>query len=48
MEDLGALGRLGLEDLLLFMYPKFILEWIIDHLEGNGEVLRREIWFPLQ
>ena len=29
LEDLGALDRLGLEDLLLFMYPNFILEWII-------------------
>ena len=25
LEDLGTLGRLGLEDLLLFMYPNFIL-----------------------
>ena len=25
LEDLGALGRLGLEGLLLFMYPNFIL-----------------------
>ena len=25
LEGLGALGRLGLEGLLLFMYPKFIL-----------------------
>ena len=25
LEGLGALGRLGLEDLLLFMYPNFIL-----------------------
>ena len=25
LEALGALGRLGLEDLLLFMYPNFIL-----------------------
>ena len=25
LEDLGVLVRLGLESLLLFMYPKFIL-----------------------
>ena len=25
LEGVGALGRLGLEGLLLFMYPKFIL-----------------------
>ena len=25
LEDIGALGRLGLEGLLLFMYPNFIL-----------------------
>ena len=25
LEDLGALGILGLEDFLLFMYPNFIL-----------------------
>jgi len=25
LEGLNALGRLGLEDLLLFMYPNFIL-----------------------
>ena len=25
LEGLGALGRLGLEDLLLFVYPNFIL-----------------------
>ena len=25
LEGLGALGRLGLESLLLFMYPNFIL-----------------------
>ena len=40
LEGLGALGRLGLEGLLLFMYPNFILEWIIDRLEGGEEVLR--------
>ena len=25
LEDLGTLGRLGLEGLLLFMYPNYIL-----------------------
>ena len=25
LEGIGTLGRLGLEDLLLFMYPNFIL-----------------------
>ena len=39
LEGLRILGRLGLKDLLLFMYPNFILEWIIDSLEGGGEVL---------
>ena len=40
LEGLGTLGRLGLEGLLLFMYPNLILQWIIDYLEGGGEVLR--------
>ena len=40
LEGLGALGRLGLEGLLLFMYPNFILQWIINRLKGGGEVLR--------
>ena len=48
MEDLGALGRLGLEGLLLFMYPNFILYWIIDHLEGGEEVLHQVLRFPLR
>ena len=29
LEGLSALGRLGLEGFLLFMYPNFILQWII-------------------
>ena len=41
LEGLGILGRLGLEGLLIFMYPNFILYWIIDCLEGGEEVLRR-------
>ena len=39
LEGIGTLGRLGLEGLLLFMYPNYILKWIIYHLEGGGEVL---------
>ena len=38
--SLGILGTLGLEGLLLVMYPNLILYWIIDRLEGGGEVLR--------
>ena len=41
------LGRLDLEGHLLFMYPNLILSWIIDRLEGGGEVLRQEIRFLL-
>ena len=48
LEGLGALGRLGLEGLLLFMYPNYVLLWIIDRLEGGGEVFRRGLQFPLQ
>ena len=35
LEGLGASGRLGLEGLLLFLYPNFILEWIILPLGGR-------------
>ena len=48
LEGLGVLGRLDLEGLLLFMYPNFILWWIIDHLEGGGEVFRQVLRFPLR
>ena len=41
LEGLGILSRLGLEGFLLFMYPNFILLWIIDRLEGSEEVLHR-------
>ena len=34
MESLGAFGRLGLDGLLLFVYPNFILQWIILPLGG--------------
>ena len=47
LEGLGTLGRLGLEGLLQFMYPNFILQWIIDRLEGGEEVLRQGLRFPL-
>ena len=47
LEGLRTSGRLGLEGLLLFMYPNYIFLWIIDRLEGGGEVLRRELRFPL-
>ena len=47
-EALGTLGRLGLEGLLLFMYPNYILYWIIYRLEGGGEVLHRGFRFPLR
>ena len=40
LEGLGTLGRLGLEGILLFIYPNFIRQWIIDRLEGGREVLR--------
>ena len=46
LEGLGTLGRLGLEGLLLFMYPNFILWWIIDRLEGGREILGRGLRFP--
>ena len=48
LEGLGTLGRLGLEGLLLFMYPNYILWWIIYRLEGDEEVLRRGLRFPLR
>ena len=48
LDGLGTSGRLGLEGLLLFMYPNYIFYWIIDHLEGGGEVLRRGFQFPFR
>ena len=39
LKGLVTLGILVLEGLLLFVYPNFILYWIIDHLEGDREVL---------
>ena len=48
LEGLSTLGRLGLEGLLLFMYPNYIFQWITYRLKGGGEVLRRGLWFPLR
>ena len=48
LDGLGTSGRLGLEGLLLFMYPNYIFYWIINYLEGGGEVLRRGLRFPLR
>ena len=45
-EGLSILGRFGLEGLLLFTYPNFILQWIIDRLESGEEVLCRGLQFP--
>ena len=39
MEGLGALGRLGLEGLLLFMYLNLLSSGSIYRLEGGREVL---------
>ena len=47
LEGLSTLGRLGLESLLLFMYPNYIFSWITYRLEGGGEVLRRGLRFSL-
>ena len=40
LEGLGALGRLSLEGLLLFVYPNLLSARSIYYLEGGGEVLR--------
>ena len=48
LEGLGTLGRLILEGLLLFMYPNYIFQQIIDCLKCGKEVLCREFRFPLQ
>ena len=48
LEGLGALGRLGLEGLLLFVYPNFILNGSFYHLEGGREVFHRVLRFPFQ
>ena len=48
LEGLGALGKLGLEGLLLSMYPNYIFKWIVYRLEGGEEVLRQGLRFPLR
>ena len=48
LEGSSTLGRLGLEGLLLFVYFNFILQWIDYRLEGDGEVFRRVLRFPLR
>ena len=48
LDGLGALGRLGLEGLLLFMYPNFILNGSFYCLQGDGEIFRQVLWFPLR
>ena len=41
LEDLGTLGRLGLEGLLLFVYPNLLSSGSIYRLKDGGEVFRR-------
>ena len=48
LEGLGALGRLGLEGILLFVYPNLLFSGSIYRLEGSGEVLRRVLQLPLR
>ena len=40
LEGLGALDRLGLEGLFLFVYPNLLSSGSIYSLEGDGEVFR--------
>ena len=48
LKGLGAFGRLGLEGLLLFVYPNLLSNGSIYRLEGGGKVLRRVFWFLLR
>ena len=48
LEGLSPLGRLGLEGLLLFVYPNLLSSGLIYCLEGGGEVFHRLLRFPLQ
>ena len=41
LKGLGALGRLGLEGLLLFMYPNLLSSGSIYCLEGDEEKIGR-------
>ena len=43
---LSALGRLGLEGLLLFVYPNLLFSGSIYRLEGGREIFRRVLRFP--
>ena len=45
LEGLGTLGKLGLEGLLLFVYPNLLFSGSIYRLEGSGEVFRRILQF---
>ena len=47
LEGIGTLGRLGLEDLLLFVYPNLLSSRSIYRLEGDGEVFHQVLQFPL-
>ena len=48
LEGLDTLGRLGLEGLFLFVYPKLLFSGSIYHLEGRREVFLRGLRFPLR
>ena len=48
LEGLGILGRLGMEGLLLFVYPNLLFNGSIYRLEGSREVFRRVLQFPLR
>ena len=45
---LRTLSRLGLESLLLFVYLNLLSSGLIYCLEGDREVFRRILRFPLQ
>ena len=48
LEGLSSSGRLGLEGLLLFMYPNWFSSRSFYCLEGGREVFRRVLQFPLR
>ena len=45
LEGLGALSRLSLEGLLLFVYPNLLFSGSIYRLEGGKEFFHRVLWF---
>ena len=47
LEDSNTWGRLGLEDLLLFVYSNLFSSGLIYRLEGAREVFGRVLRFPL-